>query len=76
VLVKTFPGEGHKETDVIVVKTHGSLEPGYKRIVLLVRNPLEAMKSEHMRVSTGRNHTGYAKTINPESKNAFNMKLY
>ena len=44
-----FKGEGHKYNDVIAVKTHTAFNyqrPGFKRCILILRNPYDAIWAE------------------------------
>ena len=44
-----FHGEGHKYNDVIAVKTHTAFDyqrPGFKRCILILRNPYAAIWAE------------------------------
>ena len=56
-----FPGELYKDGRVLVVKTHKlpSSADLYDRVVLLIRNPVEAILAEFNRKDK-KNHTGFA----------------
>ena len=59
--IRGFPGEGIQNTSVLAIKTHSELNATmkFKRAILIVRNPKDAILAEFNRMKGG--HIGYAK---------------
>jgi hypothetical protein len=63
-LVASFPGESRSDGSVSVVKTHWPLfadvvDPrDYDKIILVLRDPVAAIRSSYIFHKSGENHTG------------------
>ena len=73
-MVKEFPGEKTpwKKGNLIAIKSHNLKrdEPitVFDRIILLIRNPLDAYLANYNRIRTGNNHTGLLDDFNEKRK--------
>lgn len=63
-LRQKFPGEGRVDDSVVVIKTHWPLYENspnainYERIILVFRNPEDAIRSSYIFHKSGENHSG------------------